>query len=305
MTPSILAWLATYAIHSTVLLVGALVVTRMVSHEAVRDVIWKTALLGGLVTATLTFASVGFTPPVQLSLPSAASQNVGEAQRTGTTDSRVVEYDVGSVAQERANGPTISVAPLLITIWCAGALLLLARLVAHNVGLYSRLRGRVYLSEGPLPSWLAEIRRRAGFWRPVRLSVAPACATPIALGDSEICVPERFLTELDERQQRAGMAHEVAHLVRRDPAWQLVAGVIESVFFFQPLNRLARLRMRDAAENLSDDWAAIQIGTPLDLARCLGNIASWLGEPVPSGTLAMAEGGSPLVERVRRLTEWK
>jgi beta-lactamase regulating signal transducer with metallopeptidase domain len=305
MTASILAWLATYAIHSTVLLAGALVVTRMVTREAVRDTIWKAALLGGLVTATLASVSIGFTPPVQLSLPSVEQHDVSDTRDAGNAQRPTVAYDVGTVSQKPSNGPTILVAPLLIGIWFAGALLLLIRLIAHNVRLYRRLRGRVHLSDGPLPSWLAEIRRRAGFWRPVRLSVASACATPIALGDSEICVPERFLTELDERQQRAGMAHEVAHLVRRDPAWQLIAGVIESVFFFQPLNRFARLRLRDTAENLSDDWAALQIGAPLDLARCLGNIASWLGEPIPSGTLAMAEGGSPLVERVRRLTEWK
>ena len=38
------------------------------------------------------------------------------------------------------------------------------------------------------------------------------------------------------------LAHEIAHLVRRDPQWLVLARAIEMVFFFQPLNRLARRR---------------------------------------------------------------
>ena len=51
------------------------------------------------------------------------------------------------------------------------------------------------------------------------------------------------------------LAHEVAHLVRRDPHWLVAARVIETVLFVQPLNRLARLRLQEVAEYLSDDWA--------------------------------------------------
>lgn len=153
---------------------------------------------------------------------------------------------------------------------------------------------------------LAELRRRAGVWKPVRLSASGVCPTPIALGWFEISVPERFITDLEPNQQRSALAHELAHLVRRDPVWELFAGILEALFFFQPLNRIARHRLRDAAENLSDDWAVRQTGSPLSLACCLTDIASWVGagsEPLPTGTIAMAEGGPPLLRRVRRLAE--
>jgi hypothetical protein len=86
----------------------------------------------------------------------------------------------------------------------------------------------------------------------------------------------------------------------------MTAGVIESVFFFQPLNIVARRKLRDAAEYLADVWAVQQTSSPLALARCLTQISSWVGTaPVPDGMLAMAEGGSPLVNRIERLAEWK
>ena len=47
------AWLLTYALHSTVLIGGAwLLLHRWRTTPAVADVIWKTALLGGILTAT-------------------------------------------------------------------------------------------------------------------------------------------------------------------------------------------------------------------------------------------------------------
>ena len=50
---SALAWLLTYAIHSTVLLGAAWFVTRRLSAPpAARAFVWKAALIGGVITAT-------------------------------------------------------------------------------------------------------------------------------------------------------------------------------------------------------------------------------------------------------------
>jgi hypothetical protein len=99
------------------------------------------------------------------------------------------------------------------------------------------------------------------------------------------------------------LAHELAHLLRRDPTWLTIARVIEAVFFFQPLNVLARRRMQEAAEFASDAWASTRVARPLDLAHCLARVAEWTIAaprlPVP----AMAERRGPvLVRRVERLT---
>lgn len=51
---AVLASLLTYAIHSTILLAAAaLAAWRFADHHAWLDVIWKTALVGPIVTATL------------------------------------------------------------------------------------------------------------------------------------------------------------------------------------------------------------------------------------------------------------
>lgn len=51
---SLAAWIATYAVHSTLLItVSWLAVSRFVRDHAAREMIWKAALIGGVFTATI------------------------------------------------------------------------------------------------------------------------------------------------------------------------------------------------------------------------------------------------------------
>jgi hypothetical protein len=100
---------------------------------------------------------------------------------------------------------------------------------------------------------------------------------PLATGvlRPEIVLPARVQSLYAEHQHPI-LAHELAHVVRREPAWRLVALLIDRVLFFQALNRVASDRMAACAELASDDWAARHTDEPLALARCLTEVASWL-----------------------------
>ena len=149
--------------------------------------------------------------------------------------------------------------------------------------------------------------RALGLHRPV-LSEARHLSVPLATGvlRPEVCLPPRALVELGADEQVALCAHELAHLARRDPAWVLLARLVEAVAPFQPLNAWARRRLSDLAECLSDDLAVSASGRPIGLARSLVDVASWtLGErpflPVAaSGALSVR---SRLGHRVERLMD--
>jgi HEAT repeat protein len=136
----------------------------------------------------------------------------------------------------------------------------------------------------------------------VRLTSSATISSPVALGLGEICVPDAALTDLDADQQRGLLAHELAHLARRDPLWLDCASIIERVFFFQPLNRLARRELQNAAEYLCDDWAAARTGSGVPLAKCLARVAEWIqASPLGVPVAGMAEQRSLLVARIARL----
>jgi HEAT repeat protein/beta-lactamase regulating signal transducer with metallopeptidase domain len=336
------AWLLTYALHSTVLLgAAALLTARWVRGEAWRETLWKAALLGGIVTATVQTSGwivgdlgrwqLAALPPAEPAESPAPAATPAEAPSIATQAaardadpppvassidptprtlplSEEAGLDAAPAAESAPSRPVRTPLAWAMLAWALGAAGMLVRLALRQARLRSLLEERTPVEDDAVFSMLAGLRRNAGIWRPVHLTTCAATPTPLALGGGEICVPPRFLSDLDPEQQRTALAHELAHIARRDPAWHFAAGVVESVFFFQPLNRLARVRLRESAEFLCDAWAARQTGSPLGLARCLAEVASWVApgrHPIPAGTMAMAEGGSPLVQRVQRLMAWR
>lgn len=168
------------------------------------------------------------------------------------------------------------------------------------------LRDRTALEHGALADKLRDLCRRTGVRRKVRLSLAPSLGAPISMGwlRPEICVPPRALVELSDEEQEVLLAHELAHVVRRDPLWLAGCRLLEGVFFFQPLHRLARREIEDCAEFLSDAWAVRTTGLRFSLASCLTRIAEWIvGERRVLPAPAMAHGRSRLRHRVELLLE--
>lgn len=318
--PLAIEWALTYAIHSTLLLgLAALLTLRLVRSDVWREALWRGALFGSILTATMA-TSLPFAPVAgQLEVPGigtpSSSAGYGSGEILLPSTGSAAPASSRSTAPGRQGTPESSVGPdtedgrwgvSVLVAWTGVSSLLLVLLLVRNVALFRRLRGRRRLTEGPLVAMLAEMRRHAGVWRSVRLSVSRSCPTPLAIGSSEICVPPPFLNKLDEGEQEAALAHELAHIRRRDPQWQLAIGALCALLFFQPLNLLARLRLREASEHLCDDWAVRQTGSALQLGRCLTEIASWTSADPPlrlEGTPAMAEGGSSLLHRIRRIGE--
>src|SRR5205814_1994090 len=195
--------------------------------------------------------------------------------------------------------------PLLtVLLWAAVALGSSLYYVARQLILVGRLADRRAVSDGPLAATLAELQRSTGYRRRVHLTMARTISSPVALGLSEICVPELALSELGAEQQRSMLAHELAHLARRDSLWLAGASLIERCFFFQPLNRLARRELETTAEYLSDEWAMRKTGSAVALAKCLATVAEWIqASPLGVPVAGLAERRSLLVSRISRLLE--
>lgn len=192
----------------------------------------------------------------------------------------------------------------IIALALAIAVLSILSLVLRTIG---GLRGREVVPPGPLPRLLAQLCAESGFSRSVRLTHTSRLVSPVAFGlfRPEICVPTRAIRGLATEPQRAMLAHELAHLRRRDPLRLLLCRIVETVFFFQPLNRMARRRLFEVVECRCDAWAVQRLGYGVSLAECLAEVAGWLTEgragARPMSQIAMAGAGSPLAQRIRRL----
>ena len=319
------AWLLTYLVHSTVFLLGAaaLATLNVVRSSQARDTLWKVALLGGVLTATtqtvlrlqprighVALAAEGDAPRVDVAQVHTVQPAPAESTPAGAAfASAIAQRDLPGIPplppartfRRVLSGVHIGWPAMLLNLWLVGAAAFGARFLWSRLDLARRLRSRRLVTEGPLWSELQDLCRKAGVPAP-RLTVSDRLKGPIAFGN-EICVPDRVPAQLTASEQRAVLAHELGHIVRADPAWLTVAACLESICCIQPLNRLARRRMREVSEYLCDDWAAERTGG-LVLARCLAQVAEWMqGEPAAPAIASMAGRCSELVSRVERLLE--
>ncbi|NOT09335.1 MAG: hypothetical protein HOP28_14155 [Gemmatimonadales bacterium] len=299
-------WLLTYLVHSTVLLGVAWLGARHLASHRAREVLWKTAMFGGFITATgqLVLQRTPLAGPVVVAPASFAAGPVrSPAPEADPDNPALAEAPLEKPAAPPTASPfaPLGDADLLVPAWLLGASTLLAIYLTRRIRFARRIAGRVPVADGPVTEMLRELEGRSGLAN-VRLTAHDSLPSPVALGAREIVVPEAALVDLDQGQQRSMLAHELAHLARKDPAWLTAACVAECIGFAQPLNRLARRRMQESAEYLCDEWAVGHTGSGVLLAKCLAKVAEWLeSTPATLPVAGMAESRSHLVERVRRL----
>ncbi|MHC5009557.1 MAG: M56 family metallopeptidase [Planctomycetota bacterium] len=317
-------WLATYAIHSTLLLAGAWIVARCWRRAPARrlEILWRGALVGGVITATVHCvagapvwnAPIGIQSRGAASVPRPALPAPVLEPRPALVPAGAPATEATAVPGAAASTPdrlaghegTFPGDPMawIPAIWLLGVAWVVARRRAGRSRLRRLLAERRALADASMHDRLARLRAEAGFRRRVRLTVVEGLSSPVALGvvRPEICLPVRARAELTPSQQEAMLAHELAHLVRRDPLWLGLARGLTALFFFQPLNLLACARLRDNAEILCDAWAARRSDRREALAECLARVADWIvARPAPAAALTMARRLSLLGTRIDRL----
>lgn len=241
------AWLLTYLIHSSIILALAWTVSRVLQPSPAWEVcLWRTAIVGGVLTASLRLV-VG-------EMADGAWMVESAALMTGT-------FGVAGA--------------ILATLW-----LLLAPIRLHG---WRRARRRLLGSIGSrrahaddhLRAMSVEVARDLGLsGERIRFTRAPGILSPVAVGGGEVCLPEHGFENLDDSQQRSVLAHEIGHLAFRDPLWRMVGQLVRAGLFVQPLNRMAIRRMREVAEFRADDVAVRSAGTSLPLVEALWAFAN-------------------------------
>lgn len=330
MLEALAAWLLNYLLHSSLLLGSAALLER---HPALqrslnaRELLWRIALFGGLLSAT----AQALAPPLLEAwrqLPQQASSLPAEPRSAGLVLAAVEPL----TPVERAAEPLPTLAPaaalsepaapaqarqdlaLSVRVSNAAGALTLAWFVVALGGLLllglrlAALRWRVKrLRPAAKPSWQQAAERLAGLagLPTPSLRLSETWQSPLVTPGGAICLPLWLATKLDERQCEAVLAHEIAHLLRRDPAWCLAGQWVAALGWLQPLNPLALRRLDALAELACDRWAAQASGQPEALAESLYVCAEQIVRRgrAPRLAAAMARPDSALLQRIRSLME--
>ncbi len=200
--------------------------------------------------------------------------------------------------------------PLLVVAWLLGLLAMSLRMLGGLLYVRRLRRYRVR----PLPAvWqerLAALAARSGLKRPVQLLESALVRVPLVVGHVRpmILLPLGTVAGLPPACLEAILAHELAHVLRRDYLVNLLQTVAEVLFFYHPAVWFVGSCVRTERENCCDDAATALVGDdPLRLARALTALAEWTQSaavPVaPRLALAALNRPGALLLRVRRLVQ--
>lgn len=176
------------------------------------------------------------------------------------------------------------------------ALLMLGGLVIWQAYLWAQTRGRLELLHMvSRPNREAEVRRRlseGGMVWPGDIQVI-ALGMPLCfvhgLRRPRLVLSEPLLDSLSDLDVHAIVAHELAHVRRRDNWWRAM-GQLATLMHLPGLGRVAYDRWSEATEAACDQEASLRLGSPLPVAEALVRFQRLM--TMQGGTAALAHAGA-------------
>ena len=269
----------------------AWVVQRRVGNPAVVHPLWLLVLVALLLPAVVSL-------PVLPSGSDAAAVIVEEATQPGEAAGRAGDVGAGGRLDERGEAFLTLIAnngkPALAIVWLAVTALLLVWTLVRAL----RFRHWLLRTSRPAPPELrhqvAETARSLGLTRVPAVHATTARVSPMVCwtgGRVRLVIPSFLLASLDRQELRAVLAHELAHVRRRDHLVRWMEWLACAAFWWNPLAWWARRELRAAEEVSCDAIGAAAIGSsPRAYAKSLLRILEVMAASPRPGTPAFASG---------------
>lgn len=194
------------------------------------------------------------------------------------------------IARESAASQRSNADPILI-LWILGVC------ATAGYGLWGLgkailiIRSATPITQPELQEALVDLMDRAGVEPPINLLASPLVQSAMLVGGFRptIVLPTSAVEEGSTSDLRLMLAHEIAHIARRDLTWFGVTSAVQTLFFFNPVVWLAAKCSRLDHESATDRYAAQLAGVPIHAYADMllrATVAARIG--LAPGTLRMA-----------------
>lgn len=199
--------------------------------------------------------------------------------------------------------------PLIVTFWFVGMGIFLLRLLS-NLAYVNYLKTHlVFPVEGYWEGVLGKLMQRLELQRPVQLLESALVKSPVLVGYLKpiILFPIGMINRLETEEAEAVLAHELAHVLRHDYLFNLLQGLIEAIFYFNPAVWWLSAKVREEREMAADELAIQITGDSLGFAKALvlmQEMAAARGGTQPALAFA-GNRKSQLFNRIQRILHIK
>ncbi|MEM1137571.1 MAG: M56 family metallopeptidase [Bacteroidota bacterium] len=298
-----LGWTILHALWQGILLaivIGLLMIFLNKSSAQLRYLVASTALVAMFFISIVTFFSL---------IP----EHIKDKKATTIEYSNITPISVIIADIERGKGniqdvKTAFVAyfnnhlPLIVGLWIMGVLALTLKLLG---GLAYVQRIKTYNVKKVENYWqerVSIIAEKLSIKRTVSLFESALVKVPIVIGHLKpiVLLPIGTFTGLSPDQLEAILAHELAHIARRDYIVNIIQSLIEVLFFYHPGIWWISAIIREEREHCCDDIAVALNKDSLTFAKALTELQE-INWQIPSAALAVKGNKGKLLTRIERL----
>lgn len=193
--------------------------------------------------------------------------------------------------------------PLFVTIWLLGMLAFMLRFLGGYALVRRYKHHRTKPVRGEWEQRFARLAQRSGITQKVRLLESALIKLPMVIGYLKpvVLLPLGAISGVPAEQMEAILAHELAHIRRRDYLVNLIQSLLEVIFFYHPVVWWLSKNIRVERENICDDIAITLTGNTMEFAKALTNIQE-INLTAPSlATGLSGKNKNRLLNRIRRI----
>lgn len=225
---------------------------------AVRHLIWTAAAAAVLLLPLLSISLPALRVPVG-TLTSGAASFQGSASGRALQEPQTARSVPAPRASERTSAMPIDWAPVMLSIWGAGALIALARMLLAWHVINKLRRSATPLADAGL---CGKLRKILQVRRPVDFLETQPGSMPMTCGilHASILLPSDAARWTEERR-RVVLLHELAHVRRGDVATHLLARLALIAYWWNPLAWFGWREFVKERERAADDLV-LNAGTP-------------------------------------------
>ena len=287
----------------------ALIVLRKKTAK-VRYWVANAALLTVLLAAIMTFAyyyDVSKEPPVVQFFPDTVTsepinQTVG--LQLPHTQNPKLETQNSNLTFEGFKDYFNQNIPLIVLVWIMGVALFILKLLG-GVSYCYYLRSRLnFPADEYWIETLDKLKDKVGVKQSIELVESAMTRTPMVVGYLKpmILFPIGAINKLSPTEVEAILAHEIAHVMRKDFIFNILQSVVEALFYYHPAVWVISSTIRNERENCCDDVAIEICGNSMDYAKALVTVQEMAYYPMYQPALAFAGNRkNQLLFRVQRI----
>ena len=240
------------------------------------------------------------------STPFSRDAQAAPAERSRSAEPPAIATVDTNIAEISQSAHPLAWQSCLLFVWLLGLAVVLVLLIREVIGAVQLRRSVKTVQSAELAELLSEVRRQLRVRRAVRLGESPLAGAPLLVkfASPAIVFPDGMLSELDSRELRLALAHELAHLKRHDLAWNALAAIINVLLYFHPLAWLAHRCTRQEQELACDELVITSLGIEREVyGEMLLKIVRRLGRAFPTGmaVVGMASGYQTLSQRIEAI----